>query len=218
MQGASGELAPAEQYSGDTALADRHGRELGYAALSTLEGMGPPDSTLRYIEKLESGAPLAIWKRGQKEMSVKLKASSVEIELGLKDILKKDEIEQLLKAADDGFERERLWRKAGVCSNFSNTGETVEKFWVWQLGDSFLVSHPFDAYSYLQQLLRQAFPKQAIAVGNLSNGGLGYLPPKECYDRNLYTVWQTPFARGGLEKLIEAERTALQKFISEVEK
>lgn len=218
MQGASGELAPAGQYSGEITLADRHGRELGYAALSTLEGMGPSSSTLRYIEKLESGAPLAIWKRFQKEMSVTLKASCVAIELGLKDLLKKDEIERLLKTATDGFERERLRRKAGVCSNFSNPDETVEKFWVWQLGDSFLVAHPFEAYSHLQLALRQAFPNEAIAVGNLSNGGLGYLPTVECYDRDLYSVWQTPFARGGLEKLIEAEEATVRKLIAEIKR
>lgn len=37
LQGACGVLAPREQYSGDYALADRHGRVLGYAAMSLLE-------------------------------------------------------------------------------------------------------------------------------------------------------------------------------------
>src|SRR5690606_3129471 len=37
LQGASGELSPAEQYSGDSALADAYGRQLGYAALAALE-------------------------------------------------------------------------------------------------------------------------------------------------------------------------------------
>src|SRR6185503_5155147 len=39
LQGASGELAPAHQYVGDTAVADRHGRRLGFSALAALEGM-----------------------------------------------------------------------------------------------------------------------------------------------------------------------------------
>ena len=45
LQGASGELAPREQYAGDTEVADRHGRELGFAVLSTLEGMSSVRST-----------------------------------------------------------------------------------------------------------------------------------------------------------------------------
>lgn len=35
LQGASGELSPVEQYTGDTSIADKHGRTLGFAVLST---------------------------------------------------------------------------------------------------------------------------------------------------------------------------------------
>ena len=41
---------------------------------------------------------------------------------------------------------------------------------------------------------------------NLTNGAMGYLPPRDLYGEDLYAVWQTPFARGGLEKLIESAR------------
>jgi hypothetical protein len=30
---------------------------------------------------------------------------------------------------------------------------------------------------------------------------LGYLPPAPLYDVDIYQVWQTPFERGGLEKV-----------------
>ncbi|MBL4575329.1 MAG: neutral/alkaline non-lysosomal ceramidase N-terminal domain-containing protein [Opitutaceae bacterium] len=216
LQGASGELAPAEQYSGDTALADRHGRELGHAALSTLAGMDPPSSKLRFIEKLESGAPLAIWKREESEMSAVLEGRCIPIKFELKGLLTKEEIRQRLEVANDEFERERLRRKMGICSNFSDTEESIESFWVWQLGDSFFVSHPFEAYSHLQQVLRSQFPQNAIAVSNLSNGSLGYLPTTDCYDHDLYSVWQTPFDRGGLEKLMKAEGAVIQELISKV--
>src|SRR5207244_4306015 len=46
LQGASGELAPREQYTGETAIADAHGRQLAYAALAVLEGMLPPSTGL----------------------------------------------------------------------------------------------------------------------------------------------------------------------------
>jgi hypothetical protein len=29
------------------------------------------------------------------------------------------------------------------------------------------------------------------------------LPPAELYDEDIYTVWQTPFERGGYERLLE---------------
>jgi hypothetical protein len=41
LQGASGDLGPREGYVGDTAVADRNGRQLGFAALA-LEALPPP--------------------------------------------------------------------------------------------------------------------------------------------------------------------------------
>src|SRR5699024_728308 len=63
IQGASGDLAPAEQYVGDPMVADKHGRQLGYAVLATLEQMLPPSTQLAFNGVVESGAPLAIWER-----------------------------------------------------------------------------------------------------------------------------------------------------------
>ena len=62
LLGACGELAPRFQYVGDPEVADRHGRELGFAALATLNGMEPPGAQLGYAGVVESGAPLAVWK------------------------------------------------------------------------------------------------------------------------------------------------------------
>lgn len=31
---------------------------------------------------------------------------------------------------------------------------------------------------------------------NLINGSIGYVPPIELYDQDVYTVWQAPFDRG----------------------
>src|SRR3989442_14091799 len=42
LQGASGDLGPREGFVGDPAVADRNGRQLGYAVLAALEGMPPP--------------------------------------------------------------------------------------------------------------------------------------------------------------------------------
>src|SRR3954471_15261428 len=53
LLGACGELAPRYQYVGDPEVADRHGKELGFAALATLYGMEPPGVELRYAEVVE---------------------------------------------------------------------------------------------------------------------------------------------------------------------
>ncbi len=62
LLGACGDLAPRYQYVADTAVADRHGRQLGFAALASLSNMEPAGTELAYVGTVESGAPLAVWK------------------------------------------------------------------------------------------------------------------------------------------------------------
>ena len=84
LQGASGELAPAHDYVGDTAIADKHGRQLGYAAMSALESMLPPRHKLTYRGVMESGAPLAVWLPERFEPSKLVAADGFDIPLPIK--------------------------------------------------------------------------------------------------------------------------------------
>ena len=59
--GACGDLGPREGFVGDTAVADRNGRQLGYAALSALEALDPPTMDFHYRGPVVSGATLGIW-------------------------------------------------------------------------------------------------------------------------------------------------------------
>ena len=61
LLGAAGELGPRRGYDDRTAVADANGRQLGYAALSALEGMLPPGKGLRFAGAVDSGATLATW-------------------------------------------------------------------------------------------------------------------------------------------------------------
>ena len=62
LQGASGDLGPRDGYVGDTAVADRNGRQLGFAALSALEALPPPGTCFEYAGPVVSGAILGTWK------------------------------------------------------------------------------------------------------------------------------------------------------------
>src|SRR5262249_32278540 len=62
LQGASGDLGPREGFSGDPALADRNGRQLGYAALAALEALPPAGTCFEYVGPVVSGATLGVWK------------------------------------------------------------------------------------------------------------------------------------------------------------
>ncbi|GAB3248410.1 neutral/alkaline non-lysosomal ceramidase N-terminal domain-containing protein [Larkinella harenae] len=203
MQGASGELAPREQYVGDVRIADAYGRQLGYAVLSTLEAILPPKNRLEFSGVVESGAPLAIWKKTAYNPSRTLRFEKIDVELPLKPLPSLAEIEREWAACTDNVLKERLWRKRGIRKTVGDGDVTRIPLWIWQLGDSVLVGQPNEAYSVFQQQLREQLAPKAVAVGNIVNGSTGYLPPSHLYDTDIYPVWQTPFAPGSLERLID---------------
>lgn len=216
LLGACGELAPREQYTGDTSLADAHGRELGFAVLATLHGMLPPGVRLDYAGVVESGAPLAAWEHVPYRSSDMLVASVHEAELPLKDWPTTAEIDALLAECNDRVLAERLRRKRRVRQTVGDGQTTRMPFWVWRIGDAVLVATPNEAYSALQTELRRQFADNPLIVLNLANGPcVGYLPPDELYDQDIYQVWQTPFDRGSHEKVLltcaKAVRTLLHK-------
>jgi hypothetical protein len=61
-----------------------------------------------------------------------------------------------------------------------------------------------EAYSRIQRRVRAAFPDRAVVWLNLVNGSVGYLPPAELYELDIYPAWQTPFDRGSLERVEDA--------------
>jgi len=214
LQGASGELAPAEQYVGDTEIAEKHGRQLGYAVMATLESMLAPKMELSFSRIVESGAPLAVWKQTKYQPSSQLSFEKVEVPFNLKPLPSLAEIEQQYRDSEDRVLKERLSRKRDIRKSVGDGDVVLMAVWVWQLGDSFLIGQPGEAYSEFQiELRRKLFPR-AVAVMNLVNGSAGYLPPKEFYDQNIYQVWQSPFAAGSLEQLTEISVQTLEKMIS----
>src|SRR3954447_5376204 len=204
LQGASGELGPAHQYVGDPAVADGHGRRLGYSALAALEGMLPPGQALRYDGNVDSGAPLAVWLPAPFEPSRALDGGLVDVPLPVKPMPTIEELEAQRAATDDRPLAERLFRKIQIVRNLSGGGHQVFPAWVWRIGDSLMVAHANEAYSCFQQDLRAAFPGTTVVVMNTSGAEMGYLYPPELDGLDLYQVWQTPFAKEALPTLTDA--------------
>jgi hypothetical protein len=214
LQGASGEFGPREQYVADVSVADSNGRKLGYAALSTLAGMLPPRTRLEFGGVVESGAPLALWNRTPdiREAGA-LQAVQIDVELDLRPMPTVAELDAQLAASDDRVVAERIARRRRIRRDMGDGATTIMPLWVWRVGDALLIGHPNEAYSPLQTALRQQFPDLAIAVMNVTNGHYGYLPPAPLYDQDIYQVWQSPFERGGLERLIEVSRNAIRDLL-----
>jgi hypothetical protein len=204
LQGASGELAPREQYTGDVAVADRHGRALAWACLSTLEAMPSPSMRLSFDSVVESGAPLAVWREAPWRAPKQLAAVQSGVALPLKpDLQSLDEIEAQLARTSDPVQVERLRRRGGVRRIVGDGDAWSMPIFAWRIGDALLVAQPNEAYSWFQQELRRRFAPRTLAVLNLCNGSCGYLAPAALYAEDIYAVWQSPFAAGGLEALVE---------------
>jgi hypothetical protein len=214
LLGACGELAPRYQYVGDPAIADRHGKQLGFAALATLHDMEPPGVQLAFREVVESGAPLAVWKHEPSEPSRQLRAIQTSVELPIKNWPSAEELEkQRLACTDRAFE-ERLRRKCNIRLAVGDGSSFDLPIHVWRIGDAVLVGSCCEAYSVLQRELRRRFPDNAIVCVNLLNGSIGYLPPAELYDTDVYPVWQTPFDQGCLEQTLESMIQAIRDVLT----
>ena len=216
LQGASGELAPSEQYVGDTETADRHGRVLGHAAMSLLEMLAPGMADMAYDGALESGAPLALWSAAQGELSKTVAATAPSIDLPLKpDLPSLAEIRERMSAMKPaGFAYERLVRQLRVRESVGDGDTSREQIWSWKLGAINLVGVPFEAYSQLQYQLRSDQPHTLVL--NLANGNHGYLPSAPLYGGpSLYTLWQTPYAEGSLESVTDLAARTLNAHLNE---
>ena len=204
LHGASGELGPAHQYVGDPAVADQHGRRLGFSALAALTGMLPPGQALGYAGVTESGAPLAVWLPTPFTPSRVLSGDAIDVPLPLKPMPTVAELEAQSAATDDRALQERLFRKIQIVSSLGGGASQPFPAWVWRVGQSLLVAHPNEAYSCFQEDLRSAFPDHTVVVMNTSGQAeVGYLYPPELDGRNIYQVWQTPFAADALPTLTE---------------
>lgn len=214
MLGVCGELAPRYQYVGDPEIADRHGRQLGHAALATLYDMEPAGTQLVYSDTVESGAPLAVWKHKPCALSTELLATQAAVELPLKNWPSAEELEQQRLACTDRALEERLRRKRDIRRSVGNGSTYSLAIYTWRIGNAILVGSCCEPYSILQRELRRRFPQDTILCMNLINGSIGYLPPAELYDTEVYPVWQTPFNRGCLELTIEAMASAIDDILA----
>ncbi|QNA91382.1 hypothetical protein [Microbacterium sp. Se63.02b] len=204
VQGASGELAPREQYTGDVEVADRHGRSLGHAVLAALDALPVPGAELTLEGVVESGAPLAIWAGHAASGGEGAGGSVSSVDLPLRDLPTLDELAEEWKDIDPRSREERLGRARNLRDGYIDGPTVQHPVWAWRLGDAVIVGHPGEAYSRLQTTLRARFPETPIVVMNLTNGpGFVYLPTRDAFDRGAYQAWQTPLAPGALELLEE---------------
>jgi Neutral/alkaline non-lysosomal ceramidase, N-terminal len=212
MQGAAGDMTPRRSYEADVSAAEQNGRELGYAALTTLTGMFPPGHTLDYTGIEESGTPLGVWKAQRKpSISTAIAARTIAARLTVKDMPTRHELEEQLATRPSRFEVERLERALARRALVGDDREGELPFTIWRLGESFLVATPAEPYVDFQVQLRDACPGAAVAVMMASDGALNYLPTPDAYGRDVYQVRVALYETGALQTAIELTESTIEE-------
>jgi hypothetical protein len=215
FQGASGELAPRDDYVGETAVADRNGRQLGHAAAAAIESLPPPGTRFVYTGIVASGANLGTWEHQPCETE-QLRASERLVARMTHVALRRKEAPGIVDSLSSGTpdavqEQEKALRRRFLDLALGESPVHVMPLWLWRLGDALLVALPNEAYSLFQVELRRRFAGTPLMVLNMTNGTLGYLPPRESYGSGRYQEQQSPYAPGCLEQTIEAAAAALDE-------
>ncbi len=205
LQGCSGDLGPAFGFTGDLSVPERHGRQLAYASLASLENMGSPGTSLVFEEVKKSGADLAVWREQSVSVDTTLLCSAGIFSATIRnDLLKSTGIQDLLKKNPDNAEEERLQRKL-LLRKMIGDGDSLDvKSWFARIGNILFVSFPAELYSKMQKDIRARYPDYTVICATLCKGSLGYILPESDYEKaNLYQAWQTPVASGTFEGLYD---------------
>ena len=229
--GASGELMPREGLVGDTAIADRNGQQLGYAALSALASMQPPATDFAYLGPVVSGATLGDWAPAALSEERRQAVSTFDgatYTLALPMIPKperqalKEEIAEWQDQGEAADERgdavaardanayiERAVRWLGRLDTLPEGSTYPLRYSVYRMGDAIWITCGGEPYSSIQMELRQRFAHLTLIFTPVAGEmEVAYLLPEECYGKGLYQEEPSILAAGCLEALTEtiAER------------
>jgi hypothetical protein len=228
LQGASGDLGPRDGYVGDTAVADRNGRRLGYAVLSALEAMPQAGLSYQYAGPVVSGATIGVWRyapatAAEEDRRTTWRSRHWTLELPYRADLPTigetnanldhwQHAEQAAREADDAATArdcrahvERMTRQLMRVGQLPPGDHFPLTISLSRLGDGYWLTLEGEYYHALQRRLRQRFPETPIIIATVVNGWRpAYLPTRETYGLGIYQEQVAVLAPGCLEAVIEA--------------
>ncbi len=228
LQGASGDLGPREGFVGDVAIADRNGRQVGFAALSTLASLPPVGTEFRYAGPVISGATIGTWQH-QPVSPDDLRTQStwqwsqIIVDLPYRHDL--PTIEQTITERDHWQAEEGRAREAGDEPQLRTCRAQLEqrtrqltrlnalapgRAWplpvqIGQFGDALWILLPGELYQAFQRELRERLAPRPVIIATLTNDWQpGYIPPACKFGYGIYQEIIAATAPGCHEILIEA--------------
>jgi hypothetical protein len=227
LQGASGDLGPREGFVGDAAVADRNGRQLGYAAQAALEALPPAGTEYVYRGPVVSGAVLGPWDHRPSAAATLDHQSRWEIERWTVPLPYRHD----LPTPEATREQQARWqaeeeaaRAAGDEARVRDARARVEQMTrqltrlallppgrtfpypvnVLRLGDAFWILVPGELYQVFQTTLRARFPGTPLVIAAHTGGWQpGYLPSAASYGYGIYQETIAAVGPGSLEILME---------------
>lgn len=227
LLGACGEIGPREGFVGDPAVADRNGRQVGYAALSVLESLPPPRTRFEYTGPVVSGATLGTWCHRPLDADALRAAELFRVARWTvplpyppgrptRDQLAADRqrwqsAEAAARATGDEATardcRAMVERTTRALTRERNLppGETFPyPVTLCRVGGAMWLTLEGEPYQRIQTDLRRRLPGVPLMVAVIANGSrCSYLPPAELYGTGLYQESIAVLAPGCLEQLIE---------------
>jgi len=227
LQGASGDLGPRDGYVGDVAVADRNGRQLGFAALSGLTALPPPGTYFEFAGPVVSGAILGSWKHlpvSEAEsrrfamwnarrfvVALPYRLNLPTVDETKAELAKWEAEEASARAANDTAHvsecrarGEQMRRQLTRLAAMPHGPAYPYRICVLRMGDSVWVFCPGELYQVFQTTLRARFPHLAIVIATVTNDWQpGYLPAASSYGYGIYQEIIAAVAPGSLETVIE---------------
>lgn len=227
LQGASGDLSPRECYVGDPEIADRHGRQLGYAVLSVMESLPAAKQRFCYAGHVVSGATLGMWEyqphdESREKTLLKWRCRFWNLNLPLRpdipsrakiaedrnrwqglyaDALDNGQVEEAAQARARAEQATRMLYKLEALPESDMIPLPIA---AWQMGDAIWIALESEYYQILQTTLRERHPGVPIVIVTLTDGWrVSYLPPAELYGLGIYQEQVAMLAPGTLETMIE---------------
>lgn len=240
VQGASGELGPKEGFVGDWAVADRNGRQVGYAVATTLESLPAQTGTkFVYAGPVISGTWIGTWKHEAVDSAAKQKYQAWRWNQPIVNLTYRAELPTMEETLQEKARLEQLKQEAKSSGNTEKERDyhaqieqmTRQQFrlaslpagkcyplpvTIGQLGDALWVLVPAEMYQMFQVELRKRFAPRPVIVGTLTNNWQpGYLPDAVSYGYGIYQDVIAAVAPGALEALLEGTVRQLTALLEE---
>ncbi|MBI1323453.1 hypothetical protein GC170_09740 [bacterium] len=238
LQGASGDLGPAEGFVGDTEVADRNGRKVGYATMASLATMPPPGTQYRYSGPVTSGTEIGTWRHEivsgidqarfetcrWKDIVVELPyrhdLPSLEVTTAEREHWQEREV-AARNAADEATVRKCRAEVEQRTRQITRLNALVPgpayplKIRLGILGDAIWIFVPGELYQVFQRQMRSRNPDHPVFVSTLTNDWQpGYIPPASTFGYGIYQEVIAATAAGDLEILIESVSRQLKTFLA----